>query len=405
MENSWKSATMSAFLPSGTSDILTDISSLLSTVTTVLGVVSSALDTASTFLKSLSILDLLSTLRTVLEQYKSDLEMSGIYMCSMLDYPIRQLTKQTSYGPTADYTSVFKGGTDFSDTFIQDLCDSFKDTNDPNRPKFYTDCAMLVLVAGTGNYGDITLDFNNPFIDIFSGLADNVRGMIGDVKILSHRLDLAATIDLAAKSDITTVADRVKRANRALMMYNSMTKEEKMSVLSVCDAISGTNYLNNIDSSRRLWEDALPMLESIEERYSAVSEYPDWNKISMRDIVPHVVQIIDLIFDPIIDMFGKGYDIATQITALINAIKGKITYLTNLTYQIQNIINMLDDLINATGFYAIFIDSQNGTSELITKLANASNIPFDKGFFTGFAILAGGPAYTPFKTMFSLIAG
>ena len=416
----WKTASLADVLPDGTSDIITSIQSLLTIVTTPLDLVSSTLTAASTFLTNFPLFDLMKTLRESLEKYKTDFTLTGMYLCPMLDYPLKQLQSKASFGaeidpvtgelkyqsefsPEIDYTKLAFNGQTFNSSFVADLANSFDDLYDTKRPMFKGDVAMLVIVMGGSTINNLDLDLGeNNIGNVFGGLSATTGNMIAQMERLRKMHDLGVAREVAEKSskDVGIVATRVRRVVKAKQVLGQLDNSVFGGINVPFDIAAGHYHFDNVNPTELDWEvDIVPVLETVEEQIT-LSQYPDWSKFSMREFLPEIVEIVDLIFDPIIDMLKSGENFLQQILDLIATIKAKIKRLQDIIYQIDNILNKFDIILNSIGFHALYLTASNGVDELKTKLENAGSVPFTgTGFYSGFSLLTGGPQVTAFKLL------
>jgi hypothetical protein len=415
----WVTASLADLLPPGVDTIITAINALLSVVTQALGVVQTGLNIAKSVLGLISILfDLIGTLREAIENLKKDLIASGIYVCNMLDYPIVQLQRKQSYGPDMDYTRLAFDGQPFNTSFLKDLAGSFYDSYDNNRPQFTDTCAMMVLVVGAPSLPALNIDISegNPF-NIFPGLADSAQSVGNKIRSMLFNVSLYIARVCAESQSTDKVSARVKRVTDAFRIIHALNEQQKGGLTVLLDPVTGKPYLlqaaktsiNNtivVDPSLLSWDyDVVPLLEIVEAQVG-VSVYPDWGRLTLREINPGLVELIEAVFDPVLDLLQSAYSIKDQITAMIAVVDKKLKFLKDLIGYITTIQEYITDLLNSTGFMGIFISSNTGVEGLRTKLLNATGSLYgtNNGFYSGFAILAGSTQATAFTTLFSPVA-
>jgi hypothetical protein len=405
----WVSLSMSNLLPSEVQTIMTSIQALTSVVKTPLEAVSSILGTAKAFLVSLPPLDFISALQSLVESFKNEIVGAGFYLCDMWDYPVKQIQPPDSrYGPTTTYGSWRLEGGDFSETFLTDLADSFDDENDSNRPQFSGSVAMIVIVVARGTLDDVGIQSRD------GDLGEVWRGLTGAIASAGRALDeerwrgaWARMRETAEEQASNKVSSRVTRVQQAFRMFTRMTREELDSMPIPMNPSTGESFFEGMTTSDLSWDDDIvPILEAVENQ-ATPAEYPDWNRATLYEVFPELEQIIDLLFDAVLDLFQSGSTIKASIIALIDAIQAKLDQLESYIDMIDAIIDDIQNILDMTGFHGIYLTSSKGVSDLRTQLLSSTGYPFSgKGFYAGMAILAGGAAnVTALSTIFAPIAG
>jgi hypothetical protein len=410
----WKAATVSSLLPAGASTVLSSISASLSTLETAIAIPVTALNIASSLVQTISI-DLFSALRAALISFRDSIDLTGMYYCSMLDYPVRQVTSKRGKNYDSDYR-VLGSGDAFSTSFLKDLAASMIDSYDPQRPSFNGNCAMLVLVGAAPSIEALGYDYN---LDAgWGNLFAGVNQELGYAKrtLRNIRMTFALAVARAKaerESDHRVVAARVKRLTRCVQLYSQLPEHERDQIPTVYDPVSGESLfcygqsLDEIDYDRINWkQDVEPLITCIEHTYSTLATYPDWKSYTLDEFFPELTAMSHAVFNPLIDLLQAGVGLGDQINRLIASIKKKIDYYKDLIDRIQSVIDSITDILDVTGLYALFVSSNHGTDDLRTKLLAAGNQPFSglKGYYSGIALLAGAPSVTVFTSLFSPIA-
>lgn len=407
----WVSANLKMLLPPGTQEILDTIDTILTIVKTPLDLIIAILDTAKNLVLAFSLFDFIAALRSMIEDFKNKILGSGFFVCLMWDYPVRQLTggvqTHTNSGPDNTFGFLALEGHEFKESFLKDLLASFSDDKDPYRPVFTGSCAMLVLVragstpemvgihAGEDNSGDA-----------WGGLGASIGEAAKSVRTIRMRAALAILKEAAQAQSSDKVSVRVERAEAAIQRFSFMSDDEIDAIAIPDDETTGDMYYDNVDPTKLDWEeDCVPVLESIEGQFTP-SAYPDWSRITLRDINPELVHIVDYVFDPIIDLLQSGFTLKQKIIDLIDAIKSKVEYLENLIESIQTILEEIDRLLSATGFHALYVTSSKGISDLRYQAEHATGPSIEGPFFyAGMALLAGSDAKVIFDTLFAAVGG
>lgn len=401
----WKSANLVKILPPGTTTLIEGIEALLATIKTLLEPIKAILGTVKTFVSifSFDLMDFLGMVRDLVEDFKNDLKMGGMYICNMLDYPLKQLSKRKGYNHTFDYSTLTISGDSFVTSYLNDLASSFNDANDYNKPTFKSDCAMLVLVAGAPSMEELNITYGDGGLgDLFEGLGGGIGSANREIFKARARLMFSKFMQSAKLLPSDKIATRTKRLLRSFKMFNWLDSTKLDGVHVHFNPTTGKQFAEGIDPSNLNWEeDILPTIESIEEVFRNASEYPDWNSITLKDIVPSMVNLIDAVFDPVLDLLETGYKFDNFLDKLVKVLENKITFLGDLVYRIDVIMEKLEFLMHYSGFNALFVNTSGGIQDLNAKLLNAGNMPFKgNNFYTGFTLISGGPQVTAFNAFF-----
>lgn len=403
----WVEASLGALLPPGTTDIISTIQTVIGTVTPLLDTVNSALDAASTFLQSWPVFDFAKALGDLIAQWKSDFLMQGLYMLPLWDYPVKQLAAKQSYGPEQTFGLLNFNGTTFQD-FTDDIARSMTARKDPNRPRFNFDCAMLVLVMAWPDITACTITAEEGGTNrTFPGLKD-LTGAAYGIRELRWQGAWRKLRDATALSPVDQVEARTLAVIEAHELFSTFDRQE-------LDAIPypGTDddpFLEKVSAGSITWDTIQGAIDAVTFAYEGL-EYPSWTRVNMTDLIPGLQDMVNQIFDPVIAVLRSAKNVQQVILDLIESIKKRVEALQALVAQIDYILEQLDALINATGFYAVFINSVNGTPDLMSQL-QASVHPFvdaegrpTRQFFAGMALVAGGPALAPFRLLMAPVAG
>lgn len=411
MADTWKTVSLANIIPTpirppdGT--LFVGIQTIIETIQTALGGIQTVLNAASKIAGLLSLLDLAALIRKQLEDFKREFQLAGFYACNMFDYPVKQLSRKDGYGPEFDYKSLSNLGQSFATSFVADLIGSFNDTYDPARPRFSGDCAMIVVVTGAPELPSLPIGIGE---DNLAGVFAGMSQSIGDACKLIHRLRLTAALSFARQAaeeqqETTKTASRVAQVVRAARILAQLTDEEIGQVMVETDTLTGLTVMDK-QATDMNWElDIEPVVALLENQLTA-STYPNWSRISMKDLFPIYPEVIDTIMDPLIALFQTADGIAQQIANLVKAIQNKIDLLTDIIDTINDVINKFNTLLLAGNFSVLYIVSNTGIQGLVSKLQSATAVPFTgDNFYSGIALLSGGPQVTAFKSIFGPIAG
>jgi len=406
----WVSANLAMLLPPGTQTILDTIDSLLSVVKAPLDLMVTILDTAKNLVLAFSLFDFIPELRGLIEDFKAKILGSGFFVCPMWDYPVRQLTRAVNspnyVGPDDTFGMIDKSGHEFKTSFLKDLLSSFDDERDPNRPQFTGPCAMLVLVRAARTPEQLGISSGEDNLgDAWGGLGSALGEASKAVRTIRFRAALAMIKEAAQHQSKDYVQGRVERAERAIQLLSFMSDDELDAVPYPENEETGGMFFDDIEDPSELdWSaDCVPVLESLEAQYQP-SAYPDWSRITLRDINPNLVSLVDYVFDPIIDLLQSGITLKQKLIDLIDAIKSKIEYLQSIIDSIQVIIDEIERLLNATGFHALYVTSSIGTVDLRIQAVDAEGPSIEGPFFyAGMTLLAGSDAKVIFDTLFAAV--
>ncbi len=379
----WKQANMAGFLPEDFHTLISTTQSVMGVVSTVLGVLRGALNAVSSLLVAIPPYDFASALIALVDEFKSSFLGTGFYMANMWDYPVRQ---------------YYKGAGTFVTTFESDLISSFTDTSDPNRPTFTGPVALFVLVAGA------------PALLNMRAVLDNAKAAFAWWTELSAVV--ARFTRKVSEAEIAELEAAVKRGDIKVSTNPSVqtlhAKKLHAAVANTRDFVSDADFLELILPN-------IPQLPATPAEVQAfvdkmnlatqTSTYPDWQSASLRTIIPPLVSVFDQALEPLLDGLRAGRDILRALESLVATIDAKVTYLENAASKIEEYVRLLDNLLAATGFYAIFLTSPSGIGGLVQQLRDSTEKPFGdlEGYYSGFAVLAGGPGATPFQALFQPI--
>lgn len=397
----WVTARLSDLLPSEVQSALDLIDSLLGVISVPLSATSDLLSAAETFLLGLPIINPVELLRLAAESIKEQFLASGLYVCNMWDYPTRQLVHTTT-GPNATFGRYSTRGTDFRGTFIRDLSLSFDDQNDFNRPQFTGTVAMLVLVVGEASLENLGISMEEDnFGEGFSGIRHDIGAAAAELvrkRWQSVFFKLRQAAENQEEGFVTTRYEKVEYAHR---LFNQLEQEQIDAIPAPFNANTGEGFYEDTIATDISWEDSLELIDTIEGQFEP-PVYPNWDRKALVDLHPDLVSIVDSIFDPVIDLLEVGSTIKDAIISMIRAIKLKLDELQSLIDRIDEVLEKILNLLNMTGFSALYVSSNSGVTDLRTKLLQAENVPFDgNGFYSGMAILAGAANASIFKTLFA----
>lgn len=402
---SWGSANLANLLPADVDSLLDSTRDLLETVRTPLELISDVLEVVKTIFASLRIFDFVGALADSIESLKSSFLVSGLYVCDMWNYPYKQLTSVADYGPDQTYDKLNFDGHEFRTSFLADLLASFDDSYDTNRPMFSRDVAALILVKADPVIENLGLSAEeNNIADAFPGMAQSIGSAVRNIKLTRFKAMLGKFKAAAELQPRDKVSVRVERIVDAFNTVNQLD-DQTLSLLPVPEDYDNESFFfENKPYSNLNWDtDIRPILESIEDTVSN-SVYPDWNRASLQDIYPGLKEIVDQVFDPVIELLRSGSGMQGQIITFIESIKSKVEELETIIDKIDDIIDQIERLINITGFHALYVQSSSGITDLKAKISAATNIPFTgKSFYAGMAILAGSDSITAFNALFSLV--
>jgi len=406
----WKSVNFASILPSELTLILDTIDTLLSVVKTPLDAVSTILGIAKSLLFALGKFDPASILRGLVEDFKDNFLASGFYVLEMWDYPVYQM-EPAGYGPDNTFDTFNTRGGTFAD-FVKVMADSFNDDGDPNRPTLTGSCAMLVLVLAKGSIEALHIVVEDGSIGQtqFENLAGSMQGAAYQIHRKRWGGAWGKLRRCAEQQPSDKVAYRVYRLQQAKRYFDQFDNEEMDIIPVPMDPDTGDRFFESLEPEEIVWEeDVAPILDSIEEAVS-VSTYPDWNRATLKDIYPQLVEIIDNVVDAVIDLLPPSKTIIDQFVEIISAIDAKIKELESIIDQIDEFLERIKDLLNLTGFHGLFLTTSKGVADLRNQLLRASNpilednsILEGRGWFAGMAIVVGGDAMTPFQSLFGTL--
>jgi hypothetical protein len=396
----WVEANLRNLLPDTVETIL-DLADVALTATQVpLEVVNGVLQVASAFLLSLdAIFPPSQALKTAIEDFKNDILQSGLYICSMWDYPVRQL-EPSAFGPAATFGTFGLDGSNFVGSFLSELDQSFDDEYDLNRPQFTGEVAMFVIVTASRELSEVGLSMGE------DNSSEGWKGLRDSIGLASKGLEerrwggaWAKLLEYAESLPSDKVATRKARIVAAFRRFRRLRDVGPVQIPQ--DINTGAEFFEGLTNSSINWDlDVVPLLESIEE-LAVGAEYPDWSATTLRDIYPDMVVILDTVFDPIIELLEVGGTILGIFNDLIASIKEKLSEIEVLLAKVESALDEIELFLDMTGFYAIYVTSDQGVTGARQKLL-AADSPFeDTGFFSGMAVLAGSANVEAFKTLFS----
>ena len=151
-----------------------------------------------------------------------------------------------------------------------------------------------------------------------------------------------------------------------------------------------------------------PTLKDVEDLITYVntnvasSTYPDWESVTLRKILPPVVDIVDVVLEPLIGTLQSGTDTLKAIQELIALVEIKIAQLQAINARMATYLSQFVNLISMTGLYTLWVTSSTGVVPLASSLLDATSTPFgtSNGFYYGVTLLAGGAGLAPFENLF-----
>ncbi len=378
----WKSADMAAMVPSAIVDLADSAASVSSATATLLEVIKTGIILSRPLIGFLAF-DFASVLIAAVDAFKEDFLGTGFYACSMWDYPVRQY-----------YRTGIRGET-FSESFEADLVKSLSDPLDPNVPTFSSDTAMLVLVGGTA--GSI-YDLLSTIGVVATGFPSwsEISATFDAVTRFQYKDAVSSAID-DLKSGATEYSGRVAE-------QTSKVFELKRARQQANELISDLTYLGSISNPLPTIKDINDYIDAVNSTVGA-SAYPDWESISLKKIIPPLPGLVDEALDPLTAALQAGSGIMEAIDGFIEVLDYKITQLQVLVDKIDEFLSEFEGIISIGSLYSLYITSSNGMVGLAQELATVTNQPFgeDTGFYTGVALVAGGPGLTPFSNLFGAV--
>jgi len=381
----WQQANLSAIVPSELNSLISTAETTVSTVGAVLDAIKAAIDVIKSFLIPIPNFDFASALIIAVEKFREDFLGTGFYSANMWDFPLRQ------------YYRSGIAGENFVTSFEDELVSSFADSQDPNVPPFNSSAAMLVLVGGAP--GTTLLE---PIVEgislAFSWWAE-LKAVDDSLKKLNVELEIKNAVEAIIAGDIKGEGNDSQRSlllqklNRALRDLRERISPEDLQ--EIIDA----GLIPNTGSSVLEIENFIAAVNTS----VGTSAYPDWQQISLRQIVPPIPDVVDQVFDPLIAALQTGRNILETVESIVEALEAKIDSLNSVIDRIEEYLSLLDALINATGLFALWVETSDGVSGLASELRAAGNKPFDNldnGFYFGVALVAGSAGLTPFTNLF-----
>lgn len=387
----WKNANLGSILPSAFTGLIQTASTVVSTVGGILTTLRAVLQTAKTFLVAFPIFNPAGLLQTLVDQIKASILNTGFYALMMWDYPLKQY-----YSSVSATTNTGLNGGSFENTFQQDVLRAFTDGADPGRPIFPagSQCAMVVLVGGVPGLGGVSQAVA-VIKDSFFWWTE-LQAAYAAIQKLEKQTAARLTelkIQLGEVKLLPATAPRWQHT-RALMEYKRARRD--MELLTAEELLAAPDP-GTTPESISAW--TLYIRGKIQN-----SSYPDWQRITLQDIIPPLPGLLNFVFDPLLALLQQGRDIVAAITAMIDLLTAKVDQLNQLIADIETYLDQIEGLISATGLYALFIETSDGTDGLMNELRQATNKPFaglTNGFYFGVVMVAGGPTLAPFVLLFS----
>ncbi len=370
---------MGGFLPS-------ELTTLISLIESTTGPIATALTAFKAFIieppVGIPSPDIASALIEAVENFRDDFLGAGFYALDVWEYPLKQ------------YYRTGITGEQFNLSFEQDVIASFTDVNDPNVPPFSSDAAMLVLVGGLPGLSDVA-----------SSLTSFAAGF-PSWKSVSEAADKVAA--LSWKSEIDSVVGSIKDGT---IEFGGRVADQTKKLLDVKQM--GFDALNNLTPSElaaisvtniTTAEDVNNLVAAVQARVAS-STYPDWQSITLSKLVPPLPDLVNQVFDPLIEGLKKGRGILEVIQAIIETLTYKIDQLDAVIIRIDTYLDQLEILVGLTGLYSLYIETDEGIGGLALALEEATNPPFgsEDAFYFGTVLVAGGPSLQPFKNLFGSI--
>ncbi|MCG8436004.1 MAG: hypothetical protein MJA83_18445 [Gammaproteobacteria bacterium] len=382
----WQNANLDKFLPDQFTTLLSTTTTTTSSVSTTLSTIRTAVEAIKIFLVPIPAFDFASVLIEAVNTFRTDFLGTGYFAANMWDYPLQQKAR-----------SGFSGEP-FSTSFVNDLANSFTDENDPNRPTFTGDAAMIVFVGGGPGFEGV-LSIVESASASFSWWIELVQ-VFASLTREDDTRQLEIIEDKIKSGEIQIIESDAPPALKTKNLLNFIRAKKSFSEFR--DAVSGITIPDTDNPSS---QDLLQFISDVESNVGS-TRYPDWQAISLRTIVAPLVDVVDAAFDPLIESLQSGASVVDTIDGYIETLGEKIDSLDNILTSIDSFTSQLNSLLGLTGLSALFIETSNGVTGLADDLVNASSPPFDgldNGFYSGFAVVAGGAALTPFVNLFKPI--
>jgi hypothetical protein len=395
--SSWKSANLGSVIPSQLIGRVDPATEAVSTILTALNVVNDGLSIAKNFISNFGGFDFVAELAVLVNNFRNDFMQSGIYYLGVwdagLDDMIFDSVQDALVGSQPDDVYAAKlsqyfqaryisGATNVTDLsipvassgkignswgkFIGRIANSFTDAGDTQRPVFTGSTAAVVLMAGA------------PSLAEFSQL-------IGQVRLLFPNTQ-----------ELNNIAGSILRAS-----------VQGLGPIWAYPEVWPASLLNDTKLIPPHRKASLLPLQSTP---------PDWRTYRFSDIdfLSGMFQLVNNVLTAITAALKVGANSKIALLTLINAISAKIQKLQALVTQIDTLLTSIGQILGATGIYALYVSSGQGTAGIVAAIqgADASQVPFatktssgtgQDAFLTGVVLLAGGPQIQPFEKFFSLI--
>ncbi len=372
----WQSADMSELVPSELAELVSSASDISDKIVTTLELVKGWVLLAGGNVSYVH--DFASVLTELVKKFRTDFLGTGFYACNMWDYPLKQYYRSGSSGEI------------FSQSFLSDLSSSLTDAHDPNVPTFEGNVAMLVIVGtATG------LDQIVPTIKI-------ARDAFFNWKELS-----AITDSLVIKTKQLGINDYISRLQSGEIKSSERVAVQSSKVQQLERVLRDVVYMT-LDAVEAITIVPNPTLKDVEDLITYVntnvasSTYPDWESVTLRKILPPVVDIVDVVLEPLIGTLQSGTDTLKAIQELIALVEIKIAQLQAINARMATYLSQFVNLISMTGLYTLWVTSSTGVVPLASSLLDATSTPFgtSNGFYYGVTLLAGGAGLAPFENLF-----
>jgi hypothetical protein len=395
--SSWKSANLGAVLPSQLTGMVSPATDAVDAILEALSIVNTGLGLAKNFLSNFGGFDFVAQLAVLVQNFKNDFQRSGIYYLGVWDAGLDDMifdgvqdalvgahpddvyaAKLTQYFQ-ARYIGGATNVTALSTTasispnqgnswtkFIQRITNSFTDPGDLQRPVFTDSCAAVILVAGA------------PSLAEFTTIITQVRKLF------------------PSTTELDNIAGSLLRASL-----------QGVGPLWAYPEVWPASLLN---------DPKLVPPHRAKTLLTPNSTPPDWRTFRFSDIdfLSGMFELVNNVLTAITALLKTGANSKTSLLALVNAISTKVQKLQALVAQIDSLLQNINDILGATGIYALYVSTGSGTTDLVNQIkqADASQVPFSvktttgtqqDAFLTGICLLAGGPEVPAFEKFFSLI--
>lgn len=408
MSVTWVPANLGAFLPPGTTELIDTIQTTIDTIKPMLEAVNSALESASAYINGIPVFDWAALLADLIAKWKNDFLMTGLYMLPLWDYPIKQLQFTKDYGPSRTFGVMNFRGSPFTD-LVDDISRSMLSQKDPNRPRFYGDCAALILIAAYPSIAHVPVTMDDSGMrNTFPGLKD-VTGAAHGILELRWQGAMRKMRDAVNLSPADVIESRTADVVEMMELFSTFDRDER-----VCIPIPGEDigdpFFENTAAADIPYTSIQSTVSAVQSFYES-PEYPCWSRVNMTDLVPGLQAFADEVFDPIIATLKAAKNMQQVVLDIIESIKQRIDALQAIVNRVDYILAQLNALLKTTDFYAVFINSTSGTQGIMNQLRESAH-PFvdsegrpKNQFFIGMVLVAGGPSVAAFRRLMAPIAG